>query len=411
MSPEPLSIYVHIPFCRARCPYCDFNTYAGLEALIPRYLQALAAEAELWSQALAEAALDFRVGTVFLGGGTPSILYPSQIGSMLTTLKELFALTSNAEISMEANPGTVSASSLREFRRHGINRLSLGVQSFDDRLLKVLGRQHSAAQAQAAYRWARRAGFSNVNLDLIYGIPTQSLVDWSAELQKAVSLEPEHLSLYPLTVEEGTLIAQWVAEGRMASPDPDLAAAMYEMAEEWLEQAGYRHYEISNWARPGMECAHNLVYWRNQPYLGLGAGAHSLLEGCRFSNARLPQAYIDRLLSAEPSLRLATPPTAAEALWQFIPWQHSPIEAIEPLSPQLRLAETLIMGLRLEEGVVLQRLGLPLPPHYEPAITDLMDIGLLARENSVLRLTARGRLLANEVFLRFLPPSPEDASG
>lgn len=406
MPPQPLSLYVHIPFCRARCPYCDFNTYAGRDDLILPYLRALAAEAELWSQALAASDLDFSVVTLYFGGGTPSLLSPSQIGGMLMTLRGLFSVPSGAEISMEANPGTVTYTKLKELHRRGVNRLSIGVQSFDDRLLKVLGRQHSAAQAQAAYQGARRAAFSNVNLDLIYGIPAQSLIDWSAELQKAVSLEPEHLSLYPLTVEEGTPMAQWMAEGRMASPDPDLAADMYEMAEERLAKAGYRHYEISNWARPGKECAHNLTYWRNQPYLGLGAGAHSCLAGCRFSNLRLPQSYIERLRDGEPAGLLANLTPAGDALWQNMPWQRSALEAIEPITPEVRRAETLIMGLRLEEGVNLSKLASPLPYRYQGAIAELAAVGLLTQENDSLRLTPRGRLLANEVFQRFWPPNP-----
>jgi oxygen-independent coproporphyrinogen-3 oxidase len=283
----------------------------------------------------------------------------------------------------------VGEPALRALRAAGINRLSLGVQSFDEKMLALLSRVHCAADARRAVRAARRAGIDNVSLDLIYGLPGQTLPAWEADVRAALALAPAHLSLYALTVEEDTPLAGWIDAGRLPPPDDDLAADMYERAEELLAAAGFCHYEISNWALPGRASAHNTVYWRNEPYLGLGAAAHSWWEGVRRANVRHPADYVRALRAG-----------------------HSPVAETEQIDQALEMGETMMMGLRLlKEGVSLARFearfGTPLVTVYRAEIEDLVARGLLARVPEQapqrVRLTARGRLLGNQVFAAFLP--------
>lgn len=401
--PKSISLYLHIPFCRHRCPYCDFVSYAGKEALIPDYLDALRREVELWGAALRRGsgqapALDnqrTRVETIFFGGGTPSLLSSQQVGHILETSRNAFELADAVEISLEANPGTLSPESLLGLRQQGVNRLSLGVQSFDDDLLRAMGRLHDAAQARQAFHWARAAAFDNINLDLIYGLPGQTLAQWQADIEEALLLGPEHLSLYALGIEEGTPWGEAVAAGRLTPPDSDLAADMYLWAEDRLQLAGYNHYEISNWARPGRQCHHNLTYWQRCPYLGLGAGAHSFVEGWRFANS----SDLERYIAAFQGSLSPPPPLQELAGW-------GPVSQVETLSETDELAETLILGLRLETGVDLGQLPVRWRPQLDAlanTMADLVSWGLLERVGSRLCLTQRGRLLGNEVFWRLLP--------
>ncbi|MBI2887911.1 MAG: radical SAM family heme chaperone HemW [Chloroflexi bacterium] len=412
---QPLSLYLHIPFCQRKCHYCDFNTYAGLAHLIPPYLEALIREMANWSALLQE----WEVRTVFFGGGTPSLLTGQQVRQVLDCCRQQVAFATEVEISLEANPGTVDGAKLEGYRAAGVNRLSFGAQSFDPAELRWLGRIHDRDEIGGAVGMARAAGFGRINLDLIYGLPRQSTARWRESLRNALELAPDHLSLYALSVEEGTPLADWVRQGKTPEPDPDLAADHYLAASETLEAAGYRQYEISNWARPGQECRHNLTYWRNQPYLGLGAGAHSCFGGYRFHNVLLPQEYMRRLRDKEQALRLrsgqgtgneemsghielcATIP-AAEAIRRA-----SPLAGIEAIAAETDLSDTLILGLRLAEGVrlseVAARHGVEVWERYGDAIRELGDLGLLEAAGDCLKLTPRGRLLANEVFLRFLP--------
>jgi len=344
---EPLSLYVHIPFCRSKCAYCDFNSYAGQEALIPDYVGALLQE---------------------------------------------------AEVSLEANPESVDLDYLRGLRSLGFNRLSLGVQSFDEEELRFLGRIHTAAEAAAAYDAARQAGFADVGLDLIFGLPEQRPSRWRRSLERALRLGPEHLSLYALTVAEGTPLARAMSEGKAEEPDEDAQAAMYTESEERLEAAGYEHFEISNWARPGHRCRHNLTYWETRPYLGLGAGAHSYLGGCRFANTPLPKEYIELVRASGP------PEERAGGLDLS---RMPQVTSLERLDAQTEMADTVILGLRLTEGVALDgfraRFGVGLEERYAQEISELTAWGLLEVSGGRLRLTKRGHLLANEAFLRFLP--------
>ena len=391
-----LSLYMHIPFCETKCPYCDFNTYAGIETLVPSYIRALRTEIQLWGQLLGRVPVE----TVFFGGGTPSYLLEGCVGSALEEVRSAFALSTTAEVTLEANPDDVTDSKLAAYLGYGVNRISIGVQSLDDRLLKLLGRRHSAAQALGAYRQAVGAGFTNVSVDLMYGLPHQSVDDWERTLDGVVDLEPAHVSMYCLTLEGGTPMERWVKEGTLPDPDPDAAADMYEMAEEVLAARGYRHYEISNWARPGFESRHNLTYWRNQAYLGVGPGAHSYLGGHRYSNLRSPRDYI-RKLGEDSS-------TPAHSLGSFGPEaiRSVPVvETLETISPRLEMAETMMMGLRLDEGIeeegFTRRFGVPPADVFGDDIEEAAKLGLLEAIDGRLRLTARGRLLGNEVFSRF----------
>jgi oxygen-independent coproporphyrinogen-3 oxidase len=326
------------------------------------------------------------IGTVYFGGGTPSVLPPLLLERIVEGVRRSFDTSAVCEMSIEANPGTVDGAALAGLVRMGFTRLSLGVQSFFPGELALLGRIHSAAQAEEAVREARRAGFGQVSLDLMYGLPGQSAAGWQASLEAALALRPDHLSLYALSVEEGTPLAEAVAAGRVEEPDADVAADLYEQAERLLEAEGWWHYEISNWARSEAEvCRHNLVYWRNEPYVGLGAGAHSWGGGRRWANGGSPAAYIERVMAG-----------------------GSPVEFEEEIPEELEVGETMMLGLRLvqegvEEARFRARFGAGLRERFGGEIDDLVARGLLAADERGIRLSERGRLLGNQVFLRFLP--------
>jgi oxygen-independent coproporphyrinogen-3 oxidase len=371
-------LYVHVPFCQAKCTYCDFASQAGLEGLFQDYVDSVVQELVATAPA--------QVRSVYVGGGTPTVLPPFLLGRILKTIMGAFDLEPGAEVTVEANPGTVDGHGLAVLRTLGANRLSLGVQSFEAGELSLLGRIHDAAGARAAFRAARKAGFKNVNLDLIYGLPGQALAAWQRSLEHALALAPEHLSLYSLSVERDTPLAAAINRGDLPAPDSDLAAEMYEWAEEACSAAGYVHYEISNWARePEMVCHHNLLYWRNEPYLGAGASAHSWSGGRRWANTRPPAEYVAQIRAGD-----------------------SPVRTEERIDRDLEMGETLILGLRLvEEGVTFnrfrRRFGLDLYQRFEKEIDELAAWGLLELVDDRLRLTPRGRLLGNQVFYRFLP--------
>jgi oxygen-independent coproporphyrinogen-3 oxidase len=388
---KPLSLYLHIPFCTARCGYCDFNTYAGHEHLVPSYTDSLARELGLWSRPAA----GHTVTTVFFGGGTPSLLPLEAAGALLEAVRAGYELAPDAEISLEANPGSVDEAYLRGLRALGVNRLSLGVQSFHDDELRALDRLHSSEQAKEGFRAARAAGFDNVNLDLIFGLPEQPLARWQETLEQAIELGPEHLSLYALTVEEGTPLARDVARGRTPAPDPDNQADHYEWARERLARAGYEHYEISNWCQPGRRCEHNLTYWRCGEYLGMGAGAHSYFRSVRFATAKLPERY---MALVEESAQTGSD-GAATPMRQVV--------SGETITRELAMADALILGLRLIDGVGLaefrERYGVDALERFGGQLEAAFANGLVEVGGDRLRLTERGLLLANEVFAALLP--------
>ena len=393
---ESISLYIHIPFCETKCPYCDFNTYAGIEPLIPEYVDALIKEARFWGDSLSRRHSP-AVSTVFFGGGTPSYVPPEDIARILDEVRSAFHLATAAEITLESNPGDIEAGQIEAWLKAGINRLSIGVQSLDDGLLQLLGRRHTAGEALVAHKAARDGGLTNINLDLMYGLPHQTLDQWRATLEEALEDRPEHISMYSLTLEEGTPLEASVRQGKVPYPDPDLGADMYLLAGKLGEHAGYNHYEISNWALPGRECLHNLTYWRNQPYLGIGPGAHSYLNGHRFSNLRSPRRYIQLANALTPA---KVHPASLE--------EYGLLDMVEAIDERLEMAETMMLGLRLSEGVsqgaFLRRFGVSLVETYGPQIDELLGLELVAWQEDRLILTPTGRLLGNEVFQRFLFP-------
>jgi oxygen-independent coproporphyrinogen-3 oxidase len=390
-NPMSYSLYLHIPFCTHRCAYCDFNTYAKQESLIPAYVDALCREIAAVADS-ADGRLELH--TIFFGGGTPTLMTPAQYGRILAAIERHFDLA-EPEITTEANPGTVSLADLRELRALGINRISFGVQSANADELRMLERRHDYFDVLNAVTWARQAGFCNLNLDLIYGLPLQTLDRWRATVELVLGLRPEHLSAYALTLEHGTPFGRWSRRGLLPIPDPDAAADMYEWASEELETRGYAQYEISNWAQPGHECRHNLQYWRNLPYLGLGAGAHGFAGGYRYSNLLRIGTYIDRLAEASmPSPPIEFPLTPATVN------RHRQ-------SVRDDMGETMITGLRLtREGVsgeaFRSRFGQGVETAYRSEVEDLTRLGLLEWQDDRLLLTTRGRLLGNQVFMRFV---------
>jgi len=377
MALSQLALYLHIPFCLRRCHYCSFTSTAGRTSEIPAYVRAVINEIGLRRQPA-------QVNTIYFGGGTPSLLEHLQVADILAAIRTNFTVAKGAEITLEANPGTVNREYLRLLRLQGINRLSLGVQSLDEDELKLLGRAHSAEEGTNAVRQARAEGFTNLSLDFIYGVPGRSIKAWREMLGGIVNLGAEHLSLYALSIEEGTALAEAVESGLITPPDQDAVAGEYDLACEVLARAGYVQYEISNWARPGYESRHNMTYWTGGEYLGLGYGAHSYLNGVRSTG----EGGLDEYLAALGAGRL-TELTA------------------EKLSPRAALGEALMLGLRLNAGVgaddIRARFGIDLQGYFQGEIAELTALGLLEAAEGRLRLTPRGRLLGNEVFLRFLP--------
>ena len=392
-----MGLYIHVPFCKTKCPYCDFNTYQGIESQMGSYLEAVTTELRLWGQALGRP----KVRTVFFGGGTPSYLPDGDIDAILRAAAEAFSIDPKAETTIEANPGDLNLDACRSLLRQGVNRLSIGVQSLDNDLLQLLGRRHTADGASEAFRTAREAGFSNVNLDLMYGLPNQSLSQWEDTIGRLSELTPEHISLYALTLEEGTPMRVWADQGKIPEPDPDLAADMYASARHVLGDAGYHHYEISNWSRPDLQSQHNLIYWRNEPYLGVGPGAHSRLGSYRFWTVLSPREYASR--AAEWS-------RAYSHNWQAFSEaelrESRTVDDWEHIDGNTACAETMFLGLRLLDGLDLlhasAQVGEDLSARYREEIKGLLDLGLLRREGNTLRLDESAYLIANQVFTRFL---------
>ena len=392
-----MGLYVHVPFCKTKCPYCDFNTYQGIDDLMGPFLPALTTEIDCWGKTLARP----RVKSVFFGGGTPSYLPAGYIEQILVSILASFQVDADAEITIEANPGDLDAAACAGILGQGVNRLSIGVQSLDNSLLHLLGRRHLASEAIQAFQTARQAGFDNVNLDLMYGLPSQSMDQWRQTLDSLVGLAPEHISLYALTIEEGTPMHRWAQEGKIPEPDPDLAADMYQYARESLAAAGYHHYEISNWSLPGRGCDHNLVYWQNGPYLGVGPGAHSRLGDYRFWTVLSPRDYLSKTTAwadadVRPIAELIEP--VLQAVSTVGGWEH--------ISLETACSETMFLGLRLLDGLDLSDastlMGVDLAKKYRTPIKECIQLGLLEQSGTCLRLTEPAYLVANQAFTRFL---------
>lgn len=371
-------LYIHIPFCRSKCPYCSFDSQPGCGAeVLTGYLAALKDQAR--RMAACDWAAKQEFSSVFIGGGTPTMYDSDQLGGLLAHCLELFNFTSEVEVSIEANPNSLDDAKLRSLRRAGFNRLSIGMQSFDDRLLRMLGRSHDTAEGLRAAALAKAAGFDNLSLDLMYGLPGQALADWRATLETGLNLMPAHFSLYELTVEEGTPFGDLAAAGKLKLPDEETVAAMSALCREILDSRGYEQYEISNYARPGFRCSHNVNYWQNGAYLGLGAGAVSCLSGLRVKNIVDPQRFCVLLASG-----------------------IDPFGEAEGLDCQSRFRETVVMGLRMLAGVscrsLEQRFGIDVERYYGGTLVRLIGQSMLTLKGDRLCLTARGMELANRVL-------------
>jgi oxygen-independent coproporphyrinogen-3 oxidase len=378
MTEQTAGVYVHIPFCVKKCGYCDFNAYSGYrDATKVKYVDALCREITARSET------ERRVPTIFFGGGTPTTLSATDLSRVLETVRNSFDVDPDAEISLEANPSDATQEYLAELRQSGFNRISFGVQTFNDRLLKSIDRVHSADDARTAVAAAKAAGFDNLSIDLMFGLPRQTLADWDRSLDAAFALDVPHLSMYGLIVEEGTVFWAKRERGKLPLPSEKIEAAMFARAIERAIPAGYRRYEVSNYARPGFESRHNQIYWRNEDYLGFGAGAASYRCGIRSMNERLPGRFADRVNAGG----IAT------------------VEQ-EQLTAEEAMGETMMVGLRMAAGIDLEvfasRFGIRAEDHFAAPISALRTAGLLEISEGRLRLTDRGLFLASEVMMRFL---------
>ena len=377
--PRALAVYVHIPFCVRVCGYCDFNTYAGMDAVKDSYAAAVVAEIEAWAPDIAGRT----VTSIAFGGGTPGEMPAESLTAIIEAVRAAAPLAPDAEISLEANPGTTSGPALRSLARAGVNRISFGAQSFDTDELAFLDRVHTTEATAASLHLAREAGIPGVNLDLMYGLPGQTPAAWDATLGQALDLAPDHLSLYALTVEPETPLATRVERSEVVPLDPDAVATMYEAAAARLDAAGYRQYELSNWARPGYESRHNRVYWTWGDYLGIGAGAHGFLDGERFENVAHPREYIESVRRSGRAIASAVRPDTATSM-----------------------SDWLALRLRLVEGFAPAEFaacfGESLDAAVGPPLDSCRAAGLLEDSRERLRLTPRGRLLHNEVAVRVM---------
>ena len=377
---RPLSLYIHVPFCAKKCAYCDFASWPGRETDWRRYFDEIATEIRLWSGNTDFGLLSrrYRVISVFIGGGTPTLVDASHIEKVIDACRGIAPFEDGVEITLEGNPGTLTPEKLAAYRRAGVNRLSLGAQSFDDGLLRSLGRIHTAEQVGEAVAMARKAGFDNINLDLMYALPGQGVAQWLETLDAAVALGVEHISAYSLIVEPGTPMAARVASGAATVPDDDAVNAMQREAISRLSAAGYERYEISNYAKPGFECRHNLTYWRRGDYLGLGCAAHSLLRGRRFHN---PDALEDYLSGMRRLDEVA-------------------------LTRQDAMEETLMLSTRTARGLDLaawaRDFGAPFNQGRERALARLEAGGLIEAGDGFLRLTTRGMEVQDAVVLELM---------
>lgn len=376
-----MGLYIHVPFCIRKCLYCDFISYPLDSGAVEAYLNALKREIRLYGAGLTDE--ERKVSSLFVGGGTPTCLPADGLKGVLREVRSFFNLLPECEIAVEANPGTIAPGGLAELVKAGVNRLSIGVQAFQDHLLAVLGRIHSAAEAVEAVCLAREAGIDNLNLDFIFGIPGQTMEDWRETLAMAVGLAPEHIAVYGLQLEEGTPLERAVAREEVKACSEELELSMYLAPIDALSDSGYVHYEISNFARPGRQSVHNLGYWLNRPYLGLGPAAHSYFRGERFSNVPSIERYSEKLSRGK-----------------------YPVETRETVSVETAMSETMFLGLRLIEGVNLSsfhhRFGRQVEEVYRDEIPRLLKAGLVELAGGYLRLTRKGLPVANRVFREFV---------
>ncbi len=371
------SVYIHIPFCATKCYYCAFNTYSFHKEQAKAYLDALRIEMALYAPQTSP------LKTIFIGGGTPSILSANSLDQLFTDIHRHFHVSADAEITVECNPGTVDSEKLSVMKNAGVNRLSLGLQAMQDEMLRRLGRIHTVKEFLHSYNLVREHGYDNINIDLIFALPKQTVEAWQHTLRETISLEPEHISNYNLVMEESTLFYDWWKAGELVLPSEDTEANMFQWTIETLTSHGYTHYEICNFSLPNRESKHNLVYWNKQEYIGLGVGASGYVDGMRYTNIRGIPSYIEVLR------------------------QHNkPISETERLTGNAEKSETLMLALRKRKGICLttyeRRFGEELDVVFGEFIQKWMDLGLLEKNGTHLRFTQRGLFLANEVFVELM---------
>ncbi|QIB26333.1 radical SAM family heme chaperone HemW [Caloranaerobacter azorensis] len=377
---ELLGIYIHIPFCVSKCFYCDFNSYTDKSYIIKDYIKYLKKEIDLYSVELK----DYKVKTIFIGGGTPSSIDSKFLCDIVNHIYKKFNLSTLIEFTVEANPKTLDKYKLKDYKNLGINRMSLGLQSFNDKLLKSIGRIHTARDFLESYDLIRKFGFDNVNVDVMFNLPGQTIKDVIDTLKKVIALKPEHISFYSLKIEEGTLFYKLYKESRLDLPDEDTERDMYHKGIELLEDNNFIHYEISNFAKHGYECKHNLIYWNVKPYLGLGLSAHSNINNKRWSNFGNFKQYFKCLDNS-----------------------RLPIEENEEIDIEMEMAEFMILGLRLIKGIkksdLKKRFELNVDDIYGMQLRSLEDKGLIENKEEYIKLTKRGIDLSNLVFMELLP--------
>ncbi|WP_336635751.1 radical SAM family heme chaperone HemW [Lysinibacillus fusiformis] len=374
-------VYIHIPFCHQICNYCDFNKFYFKNQPVDEYIEALGKEMALATQKNPES---FRhIETIFLGGGTPTALSPQQLDKLLTLIRTYIPMNSVTEFTSEANPDELSAEKLQVLFEGGVNRLSMGVQSFDQGLLQKIGRTHSNEHVYETIALAKKIGFQNISIDLMYGLPGQTMAQWKDSLEKALALDLPHFSAYSLIVEPKTIFYNQYAKGKLLLPTEDLEADMYDVLMQQMELHGLQQYEISNFAKSGYHSEHNKIYWDNDEYAGFGAGAHGYLAGVRYSNHGPLKKYMETVFAGE------------------LPIVHE-----HEVSQAEKREEQMFLGLRKTEGVkhkiYEEKLMVPVVAHYDSVLKELVSKGLLEHDDVGVRLTRKGRFVGNEVFQQFL---------
>lgn len=379
VSKNQIGLYIHIPFCRSKCYYCDFNSFPNKEDYIDPYFRALKKEVIHYSKKLK----GYSIKTIFIGGGTPSFVAPQYIYEIVELCSDSFNITKDAEISLEANPGTLNTKKLGVYKTAGINRLSIGLQAWQDYLLKQIGRIHSAHEFVENLGQARKLGFNNINVDLIFGLPGQTIEDWQYTLEQVIRLNIPHVSAYSLKIEEGTVFGKMVSSEKLIPLEDEIDREMYHLAIKKLKRNGLKHYEISNFAAPGFECRHNLIYWNAESYLGLGAGAHSYIQNKRFNNVCDIEEYIISINN-----------------------YNSPVESEQLIDEKDAMAEFMILGLRLVQGIdsieFKSRFGKDIFDVYKEQINKLLNKGFLVIYKNRIKLSPIGLDLANRVFVEFI---------
>ena len=372
-----LGLYIHIPYFLHKCGYCDFNSHPENQEESIHYVDALIQELKSYSPK------KYSIASVFFGGGTPTILPSSQLKHILKTAQEVFNFQTDCEITIEANPATIKLQSLQEIREAGYNRISIGAQSFDQKELQLLERVHSEKEIHSTIDKARSSNFKNLSMDLIFALPDQTIEKWHSNLNQAIQKKPEHLSTYNLTIEPATAFFQLHKKGKLNLPNENIQLGMYETTIQILKDAGYQHYEISNFSKPGMESQHNINYWNNGEYIGIGAGASSYLYGERFKNTKLPSNYI-----------------------REIKVNKSAIETRETLEPMHAMGETLMLGLRLLKGISIdafeKRFQVSFYKVYGKTLDQLFNQELITLNKNRIALSKKGLFLADSVILQFM---------